>query len=186
MHLFGNKKFREQRWGMFFHRGKGKVGGAAVNRVHKRKVGVGSAVFTQWAARGFIGWVVTGGGEDPVTSSYWRWKIRLLFGVLGSWKRLLGCKRSPYRPSQLQFKRGFCLFSSQHIFKKILFILFFRERGRERERAGEKHWCVVASWAPPTGDLSRNPGMCPDRESNHLLFAGRHSVHWATPARASS
>ena len=47
MHLFGNKKFREQRRGMFFHRGKGKVGGAAVNRVHKRKVGVGSAVFTQ-------------------------------------------------------------------------------------------------------------------------------------------
>ena len=39
----------------------------------------------------------------------------------------------------------------------ILFlnILFFRERGREGEREGEKHQCVVASHAPPTGDLAR-------------------------------
>ena len=47
---------------------------------------------------------------------------------------------------------------------KILFI--FRERGREEERAGEKHQCVVASHVPPTGDLAHNPGMCPDWESN--------------------
>ena len=50
------------------------------------------------------------------------------------------------------------------IFKKILFI--FRERGRERERDGEKHQCVVAFHTPPTGDLVHNPGMCPDWESN--------------------
>ena len=31
---------------------------------------------------------------------------------------------------------------------------------------GKKHQCVVASCAPPTGDLARNPGMCPDWESN--------------------
>ena len=48
--------------------------------------------------------------------------------------------------------------------KKILFI--FRERGREGEREGEKHQCVVASHARPAGDLACNPGMCPDRESN--------------------
>ena len=42
----------------------------------------------------------------------------------------------------------------------ILFI--FRKRGRERE----KHQCVVASCAPPTGDLGCNPGMCPDWELN--------------------
>ena len=37
-------------------------------------------------------------------------------------------------------------------FFKILFI--FRERGREGEREGEKHQCMVASRAPPTGDLA--------------------------------
>ena len=42
----------------------------------------------------------------------------------------------------------------------------FRERGREGQREGEKYWYVVASPAPPTGDLARNPGMCPDWESN--------------------
>ena len=48
--------------------------------------------------------------------------------------------------------------------EKILFI--FRERGREGEREGEKHQCVVASCAPTTADLARNPGLCPDWESN--------------------
>ena len=33
-----------------------------------------------------------------------------------------------------------------------------RERGKEGERVGEKHQCVVASLVPPTGDLARNPG----------------------------
>ena len=28
----------------------------------------------------------------------------------------------------------------------------FRQRGREGEREGEKHQCVVASPIPPTGD----------------------------------
>ena len=32
------------------------------------------------------------------------------------------------------------------------FIYLFLERGREGERKGEKHQCVVASRAPPTGD----------------------------------
>ena len=41
-----------------------------------------------------------------------------------------------------------------------------REKEREREREGEKHQCVVASNIPPTGDLARNPGMCPDWESD--------------------
>ena len=41
------------------------------------------------------------------------------------------------------------------------FIYLFLERGREGEREGEKHHCVVASHAPPTGDLACNPGMCP-------------------------
>ena len=49
--------------------------------------------------------------------------------------------------------------------KKILFIYFYRE-GREGEREGEKHQCVVASHVASTSDLARNPGMCPDWELN--------------------
>ena len=42
----------------------------------------------------------------------------------------------------------------------------FRQKGREGEREGKEHHCVVASHAPPTGDLAHNPGVCPDWESN--------------------
>ena len=45
------------------------------------------------------------------------------------------------------------------------FIYLFLERGKEREREGEKQ-CVVASHVPPNGDLAGNPGMCPDWELN--------------------
>ena len=39
------------------------------------------------------------------------------------------------------------------LFKRFyLFIFIFRQRGREGEREGEKHQCVVASHASPTGD----------------------------------
>ena len=48
-----------------------------------------------------------------------------------------------------------------HFFKR-LYLFIFRERGREGEREGEKHQCVIASGMPPTGDLAHNPGMCPD------------------------
>ena len=47
------------------------------------------------------------------------------------------------------------------IFKKY-FIYLFLERGREEE----KHQCVVAFHAPPTGDPACNPGVCPDWELN--------------------
>ena len=46
----------------------------------------------------------------------------------------------------------------------------FRERGREGEREGEKHQCVVASHALSTGDLAPKPGMCPDWISNWQPF----------------
>ena len=53
-------------------------------------------------------------------------------------------------------------------FFKILFIYLFilREKGRERDREGEKYQCVVASYTSPTGDLACNPGMSPGWESN--------------------
>ena len=50
------------------------------------------------------------------------------------------------------------------------FVYLFRERGREGEREGDKHQCVVAPHVFPTGDLARNPGMCPDWESNQRPY----------------
>ena len=53
--------------------------------------------------------------------------------------------------------------------RKILFS--FRERRREGEREGDNHQCVVVSCVPPTEDLARNPGMCPDWELNQRPFS---------------
>ena len=50
---------------------------------------------------------------------------------------------------------------NEDFFLRFYFFIF-RERRREGEREGEKHPCVVASHAPPAGDLACNPGMCPD------------------------
>ena len=63
---------------------------------------------------------------------------------------------------------------------KILFI-YFKERGMEGEREGEKHQCVVASHVSPTGDLDRNPGMCPDWESNRQPFGLQASTQSTEP-----
>ena len=59
----------------------------------------------------------------------------------------------------------------------LFFSLFiFRERGKEGERKGEKHWCVremsIGCFLDaPAGHLARNPGMCPDWASNQWPFA---------------
>ena len=58
--------------------------------------------------------------------------------------------------------------------------LFFRKRRREGEREGEKHR-VVASQAPPTGDLDHNPGMCPDWESNQQPFSSQANIQSTEP-----
>ena len=49
-------------------------------------------------------------------------------------------------------------------------LLIFLDGGREGEREGEKHQCVVDSGTPPTGDLACNPGMFPDWELNWRPF----------------
>ena len=49
---------------------------------------------------------------------------------------------------------------------KRFYLFIFREEGREGEREGEKHQCVVASRVSSTVDLACKPGMCPDWESN--------------------
>ena len=61
------------------------------------------------------------------------------------------------------------------------FIYFFLERGREKEREGEKHHCVAASRAPPTGDLACNPGMYPDRELNRRPFVSQAGTQSTEP-----
>ena len=71
--------------------------------------------------------------------------------------------------------------ASFFFFFLILFIL--REKGREGKRKGKKHQCVVAFGTSPTVDPARNPGMCPDWESNRQPFgsqAGAQSTepHW--------
>ena len=52
---------------------------------------------------------------------------------------------------------------------KIIYLLIFRERGKEGEREGEKHR-LVASHTLPNGELACNPGTGPDWESNQRSF----------------
>ena len=51
----------------------------------------------------------------------------------------------------------------------------------EGEGEGEKHQCVVASHAPPTGDQAWNPGMCPDWETNQPPFGLQASTQSTEP-----
>ena len=51
----------------------------------------------------------------------------------------------------------------------------------EGERKGEKHQRVVASLTPPTGDLIRNPGMCPDWELNQQPFGSQVGTQCTEP-----
>ena len=43
------------------------------------------------------------------------------------------------------------------------FFFYFRDEKGGRKKKGEKHQCVVAFCAPPTGELASNPGVCPDQ-----------------------
>ena len=67
------------------------------------------------------------------------------------------------------------------IFKKILFIFIFKEKGKEGERDREKYQCVVASHVPHTGDQVRNPGMCPNWESTQRPFGSRAGTQSTEP-----
>ena len=69
------------------------------------------------------------------------------------------------------------------VFKDFIYLFLEREEGREEKRERnrnmrEKHQSV-ASHMPPTGDLARNTGMCPDWELNQRPFisqAGAQSI----------
>ena len=72
-----------------------------------------------------------------------------------------------------------------HLYTNVLkdMYLFFRERGREREREGEKHWCEkhqsVASHTHPQPRHVPWPGI----ELAIFHFVGQHPTNWATPAK---
>ena len=75
-----------------------------------------------------------------------------------------------------KFNDTFSLSCKIQLFKKSLYSFISREREREGEREGEKHQCVVRSHAPPTSDLARNPGMCPDLDLNQQPFGSQAST----------
>ena len=58
--------------------------------------------------------------------------------------------------------------------------MYFRERGKEGEKEGEKHR-LVASRTPPTGYLARNPDGRPGRESNWRAFSLQASAQSTEP-----
>ena len=63
--------------------------------------------------------------------------------------------------------------------KDFIYLFIFREGKGGRE--GEKHQCVVASYAPRLGDLAHNPGMCPDWESNQQSFGLKSGAQSSAP-----
>ena len=70
------------------------------------------------------------------------------------------------------------------VLKKIFFfkdfIYLFLERGKGG-RKGENHQCVVAFCMPPTGDLARNPDMCPAWKLNQWPFGSQASAQSTEP-----
>ena len=64
---------------------------------------------------------------------------------------------------------------------KRFYFFIYLERGREGEREGDKHQCVVASHSSPTGDHAHNPGMCPDWVLNWQPFGSQDSTQCTGP-----
>ena len=77
--------------------------------------------------------------------------------------------------------------------KKIFHLFIFRERGREGEKEGEKHWCLRET---SICCLSNIPKWGPGPQPRHVPWlgiewatfqlTGQRSIHWATPARAKN
>ena len=96
--------------------------------------------------------------------------------VLSHTQRWDGFLKLDHWPEFLNYEsnsRDFCL--------KIFYLFIFRERGRDGEREGEKHQCVIASCVPTTGHLSHNPGMCPDWESDQRPIGSQGGTQSTEP-----
>ena len=64
-----------------------------------------------------------------------------------------------------EFTKSLRYLTTFYLFFLKIYLFIFRERGREAERGRETFMCGFLLCAP-YWDLSRNPGMCPDWESN--------------------
>ena len=75
------------------------------------------------------------------------------------------------------------LTQGSHVSVGLIFVLFILQRGggKEGEREGEKHQCVVASRVPATRDPACNPGMCPHWELNRRPFGSQGGAHSTEP-----
>ena len=69
-------------------------------------------------------------------------------------------------------------------FLKIL-LIYLRERRKKEEREGEKHQCVVASYAHWGPGLQHRHLPWLGIKPAMLRFAGWCLIHWATPGRAA-
>ncbi|KAF6099831.1 hypothetical protein HJG60_011562 [Phyllostomus discolor] len=89
-------------------------------------------------------------------------------GCFGVWKSVVlrGCSRTLF----------FCVFCSMYLFLE-------RREGREkqRERNISMREISITSCTPPTGDLARNPGMCPDWKLNRQPFASQAGTQSTEP-----
>ena len=88
---------------------------------------------------------------------------------------------------------SFLFFSFLFFFFLRFYLFIFRERRREGEREGEKHWRARET---PVGCLSHVPKWGPGQQPRHVPWPGIKQVtfrsmgwcstHWATPIRAQN
>ena len=109
------------------------------------------------------------------------WLSKMVLAVDEAWPHMIAISPQAHR-SYWYFKiTSICMF-----FKRDL---FFRERGREGEREGEKHRCARETWV---NRLSHVPSQAPGPWHRHApwpgteLVCGRHPIHWATRAKVQS
>ena len=74
----------------------------------------------------------------------------------------------------------FCTYQFVLLFFWRFYLFILRERGREGERGGKKHQCVIASYAPQLGtwpptQVCALMGNVPELAT--LWFAGQHLIH---------
>ena len=81
--------------------------------------------------------------------------------------------------SILKYKVLVLLFFLRLFIYLFIYLCIYFRGGKEGEREGKKHQCVVASHMPLAGDLGHNPIMCPRLgiERATLWFTGQCSIH---------
>ena len=79
-----------------------------------------------------------------------------------------------------------CLIVSSHFIEHNYGILFFFEILFLDRGKGERNINVWLPLAHPTGDLARNPGMCPDWESNQQPFGSQAARRMLNPLSHTS